>query len=54
MFSVPVVVAPPFTVSPPVCVPLPMVEEAYEMIPKVVVVGANTLAESTSHALPKI
>ena len=32
-YAFPVVVAPPDTVRPPVCVPLPMVEEAVTRIP---------------------
>lgn len=33
MYALPVVVAPPFTVRPPACVPSPIVEEAYAVRP---------------------
>ena len=40
-YALPVVVDRPFTVSPPVALPLPMVDEAFTMIP-IVLVGVRT------------
>lgn len=49
-----VVVAPPFTVSPPVCVPSPIVEDAYAVSPPLNCVSVEVALPASGNGYPAI